>query len=277
MATFDNWEAVAHPPEDYLMHFRTKGSKNGVRRFQTESGEWTPLGLKERREREGWGDGETKKARKLQKKVEKAERRQEKKAARAERKVERAEIKRKKSLKGLTDEEMKAKLERAKMEAEYRDLTKRGTLIETGGKLITGYLDYKSKKKQQTLEENRQKIEMERLKTQQIQAKEATKKSYNDRKTARSEYKKMKQDVKGGLAAKRKKELKGVELAYRNTTIRGGVSKRINQFLTSGKSEQYQASRKAKGEAKASRIIEKAESRESIEERDRKARKRLGL
>lgn len=36
--------------DDYLAHFRIKGSRNGDRRFQTESGEWTEEGLARRRE-----------------------------------------------------------------------------------------------------------------------------------------------------------------------------------------------------------------------------------
>lgn len=34
---------------DYLMHFRTKGSKNGERRYQNEDGTWTNLGKERRR------------------------------------------------------------------------------------------------------------------------------------------------------------------------------------------------------------------------------------
>ena len=48
---FDSWESG-----EYLCHFRTKGSKNGVRRYQQEDGTWTPLGLERRKAREGWGD-----------------------------------------------------------------------------------------------------------------------------------------------------------------------------------------------------------------------------
>ena len=86
--TFDGWEtlltgdAMALPTgqlsDNTLMHFRTKGSKNGVRRYQTESGEWTPLGLKERKIREGWGD---RKAKRYQKKVDKYLRKQKKEEA----------------------------------------------------------------------------------------------------------------------------------------------------------------------------------------------------
>lgn len=42
--------------EKYLMHFRTKGSKNGVRLYQREDGTWTAIGLARRRsEYEGAG------------------------------------------------------------------------------------------------------------------------------------------------------------------------------------------------------------------------------
>lgn len=270
MTTFDAWEAMIRPPEDYLMHFRTKGSKNGVRRYQNPDGSWTEAGLAERRKREGWGDGGDRKLRKAEKKVEKLERRQEKAAARKERRQAAAEKKRQKSLKGLTDAEMKQKLERARMEAEYRDLQKRGTLVETGANLIKGYLNYKDTKQKRTLEENRQKVEMMKAKADIVKAKEGTK-------TAAKELAKMKQDRKAGLKIKRKKEYVGAKLAWRNTTIRGGVSKRVNQWLTSGKSEYYQAKRKAKGEAKAAEIKNKQENNESLETKDRKARKRLGL
>lgn len=236
MTTFDNWEVAVHPPEDYLMHFRTPGSKNGVRRYQTESGEWTPLGLKERREREGWGEGGSKAERKAQKRVAKAEKnlaksekRAAKKAAKAEKKFERSERKRKRTLSGLTDEEMKKKLERAKMEAEYRDLTKRGSLIETGSKLVGKYIDYKNKKEERVIEANRQKIDFERAKAQQIQAKAQAKQAVADKikakhsgQVSRYEFKKAKQnrkqteaDAKAGLKYKRKAELVNAKKEYK--------------------------------------------------------------
>lgn len=232
MTTFDAWEAAIRPPEDYLMHFRTKGSKNGVRRYQNPDGSWTEAGLAERRKREGWGD---KIERKLQKKVAKAEKKQARKAARAERQQAAAEAHRKRKLSGLTDEEMKAKLERAKMEAEYRDLTRRHTAVETGAKLISKYLEYKDTKEKNAIEMNKQKLEMERLKTQQIQAKEATTQakynkttSRNKAKEAEQEARKMEADVKGGLKIKRKQELKQTKLNFRNTTIRGAIGNFLN-------------------------------------------------
>ena len=115
MMNFDSWEAAARPPEDYLMHFRTRGSKNGVRRYQNPDGSWTELGLRERREREGWGDSKAerrsnKAVAKAERRLARSERRAERKQKREQRKFERAEKKRKSKLSGLTDEEMKAKL-----------------------------------------------------------------------------------------------------------------------------------------------------------------------
>ena len=233
MTTFDSWEVAVRPPEDYLMHFRTKGSKNGVRRYQTESGEWTPLGLEERRKREGFG--ESRKERRLARKIQRAERHEARKAARAEARAAYAEKQRKKKLSGLTDEEMKQKLARAEMESKYRELTKKGSVLETGAKLVGKYLEYKTNKEQQTLEANRQKLEMERLKTQQIQAKNATAQAKYNVKTSKNKAKEAKQsrkekqaDVKGGLKIQRKKDLKQTKLNYRNTTIRGAIGNWFN-------------------------------------------------
>lgn len=266
MTTFDCWEVAVRPPEDYLMHFRTPGSKNGVRRYQTESGEWTPLGLKERREREGWGDGESRKERKAQKRVESAERalaksqqRAAKKEARAQRKAARAEKKRLRSLKGLTDDEMRKKLERAKMEAEYRDLTKRTGLIEKGTELVGKYLDYKDKKEQRVLDLNRQKVDMERAKADIIKAKESTKRAKAEAQKAKEDRKTKEADVEGGLKLERKAGLIDSKREMKNYTIRGGIAKRINMMLTSGQAKKYEAMRKAEGDAEANRIKSDAE------------------
>ena len=158
MATFDSWEAAVHPPEDYLMHFRTKGSKNGVRRYQNEDGTWTELGLEERRAREGWG--ETKKARRLQRKMDRIEKRKVRKAAKADARAKRAEVRAKRNVKNLTDAELKKRIERLKMEDEYRKLN-RNPVIETGAKLINGY--FKMKNDRIEREYKRYKMENERL------------------------------------------------------------------------------------------------------------------
>lgn len=233
MTRFDSWEAVIRPPEDYLMHWGIKGMKHGRNRYQNPDGTWTEEGLERRRQREGFG--ESRKERKLAKKVAKAEKQEARKIARAEAKAERAEIQRKKKLSGLTDEEMEAKLKRARMEQEYREITKKGSVLEAGSKLIGKYLDYQTAKKQQVLEANRQKLEMERLKTQQIQAKNATAQAKYNVKTSKhkaaeaKESRKEKQaDVKGGLKIQRKKDLKQTKLNYRNTTTRGAIGNWLN-------------------------------------------------
>ena len=274
MTTFDSWEAAVHPPEDYLMHFRTKGSKNGVRRYQNPDGTWTDLGLRERREREGWG--ESRKERKLQKKIARAENKQARKAYKEQKRFERAEAKRKKSLSGLTDEEMAAKLKRAKMEAEYKELTKKDhAVLEAGAKVVTKILDYKQNKEMRLIDLNKQKLELIKMKTEQMkakeetaqareqtkQAKEATMKAKYDERSNRSNAKiaeegrkQMEADVKGGLAIKRQTELKRAKKEYRETTIRGAIGKYFNA--------------KAKGQGEAAGELSKAQ----VESRKRQQR-----
>ena len=136
--TFDGWDT----PQDSLMHFRTKGSKNGIRRYQTKSGAWTPLGLAERKAREGWGNG-GKKTR-AEKRLARAERRISRRKAVADFKAARAEKKRKNSLKGLSDADLQKKINRLKMEEQYKELTK-SPLLKAGEKLLTSYFNAKEK------------------------------------------------------------------------------------------------------------------------------------
>ena len=149
MTRFDGWETqlygdvMALPTKDELMHFRTKGSKNGVRRYQTESGEWTPLGLKERKAREGWGQSRAeRRAAKLSRKLERRENRRARVAAAKE--AFRAK-RQKNSLKGLSDEELRKKIDRLKLEKEYKELNK-NPVVETGAKLVKAYFDHKDAK-----------------------------------------------------------------------------------------------------------------------------------
>lgn len=224
MATFDGWDT----PQNSLMHFRTKGSKNGVRRFQNEDGTWTPLGLRERKEREGWGDeGTSRKERKAQRQLARAERHQARRQARAEAREAAAERRRKNSLKGLTDAELQQKIARLKMEQEYKELSK-SPLLKTGEKLVTYILEYQSKKEQREMEKNRQVLQLEQLRTQKIQAKEGSKRVAFEAKRARYEAKKQKFDTKGGLAKARRAQLVNAKTNYRNTTIWGSIGKRAN-------------------------------------------------
>ena len=224
MATFDGWDT----PQNSLMHFRTKGSKNGVRRFQNEDGTWTPLGLRERKEREGWGDeGPSRKERKAQRQLARAERHQARRQARAEAREAAAERRRKNSLKGLTDAERQQKINRLKMEQEYKELSK-SPLLKTGEKLVTSILEYQGKKEQREIEKKRQEIQLEQIRTQKIQAKEGSKKAASEAQAAKYEAKKKKFDVKGGLVKERQAQLVNAKTNYRNTTIWGAIGKRAN-------------------------------------------------
>lgn len=170
MTTFDGWDIRTNgcaeifgcaqmSGQDYLAHFRTKGSKNGVRRYQTESGEWTPLGLRERRIREGFGEG-------LNGKAGRGESRGQRKGTSSKSSARPGtlsalmERRRKNSVKNLSDAELKKRIERLKMEKEYRDLNKNPTL-EAAGKLVSQYMDAKKSKAEQR--ERQYKMETERL------------------------------------------------------------------------------------------------------------------
>lgn len=224
MATFDEWNV----PQNSLMHFRTKGSKNGVRRFQNEDGTWTPLGLRERKEREGWGDeGTSRKERKAQRQLARAERHQARRQARAEAREAAAERRRKNSLKGLTDAELQQKINRLKMEQEYKELSK-SPLLKTGEKLVTSILEYQGNKEQREIEKKRQEIQLEQIRMQKIQAKEGSKRAASEAQAAKYEAKKKKFDVKGGLVKERQAQLVNAKTNYRNTTIWGAIGKRAN-------------------------------------------------
>lgn len=224
MATFDEWNV----PQNSLMHFRTKGSKNGVRRFQNEDGTWTPLGLRERKEREGWGDeGASRKERRAQRQLARAERHQARRQARAEAREAAAERRRKNSLKGLTDAELQQKINRLKMEQEYKELSK-SPLLKTGEKLVTSILEYQGNKEQREIEKKRQEIQLEQIRMQKIQAKEGSKRAASEAQAAKYEAKKKKFDVKGGLVKERQAQLVNAKTNYRNTTIWGAIGKRAN-------------------------------------------------
>ena len=253
MMNFDSWEAAARPPEDYLMHFRTRGSKNGVRRYQNPDGSWTELGLRERREREGWGDSKAerranKAVAKAERRLARSERRAERKQKREQRQFERAEKKRKSKLSGLTDEEMKAKLERARMEHEYKELTQNKSLLESGANAVSKYLEYKDNKAKRIMDMNRMKVDMARAKAEKVKAVEGRKRAVAEADKARYENR--------GVAARKKaaKELLDSKREYKNYTVRGGIGRAINLKLTSGKAKEYEAIRKAKGDVEANRI-----------------------
>ena len=227
--TFDTWEVMIQPPEDYLMHFRTKGSKNGVRRYQQPDGTWTPLGLAERKKREGWG--ETRKERRAAKQLARAERHQARKEARMQSRAARAEKKRLKSLKGLTDDELQKKINRLKMEQEYKEL-KKSPLIKTGADLVGKYLQYKNTKTEREIERNKQVIELERIKSGSLKAKELTKQKKFEANKAKEDRKKMEADVHGGLKKERKAKLIEQKNIRSDKTITGGIRKKFNKILS---------------------------------------------
>ena len=252
MTTFDSWEVGICPYGDYLMHWGIPGMKHGRRRYQNEDGTWTSVGLAERRKREGFGEG--KKMAKAQKKVAKIEKRQARKAARMEARQVRAEKKRLKSLKGLTDEELQKKINRVKMEQEYKELT-RSPLVKSGERLVSTIMDYKANKEQRILDLNRQKIDMMRTKADIIKAKEGTKRASAEAKKAGEEAKQARYENRG-FAARRKAKatLLDSKREYKNYTVRGGIARRINMKLTSGKAKEYESIRKAYGDTEANRI-----------------------
>ena len=251
--TFDAWELSIRPSNDYLAHHGIPGMKHGRNRYQNEDGTWTEEGLRRRRQREGWGEG--KEERRAQKAVAKAEKKEARKASRAAT----AESIRKRKLKNLTDEELQAKIDRLKKEREYKEL-KKSPYVEIGANLINKYLEYRSTKEQRSIEASKQKIEMERLKTQQIQSKNQTEQSKNRIKTSEHEAKKAQQDAKKAFAeaqrakTERKANLLQKKMEYKNTTIRGGLAKRVNILLTAGKAKQLESIRKGKGDAEANRL-----------------------
>lgn len=228
MSTFDGWETQFYGDclsygQDSLMHFRTKGSKNGVRRYQNPDGTWTDLGLKERRIREGFGARIKKKIRKAvkQHRAAKAAAR----SARAERIEKFKERLRKNNPKNLSDAELKAGIERLKMEKEYRELNK-NPLLATGEKLVNGYF----KAKEAKLERDRKRTELF------VKAKEAETK----RKEAIAEIQKAKSKkwehkadvldniIGGARKLKAKKEWHEVKT---KSTIRGALRQTAHDVL----------------------------------------------
>ena len=293
MSTFDGWEtrlygdAMALPAgqlsDNELMHFRTKGSKNGVRRFQQPDGTWTPLGLKERKEREGWGD--SRRERKAEKAVARSERRVakaekrsaklnakiEKKAAKKQAAFEKAEKKRLASdISKLTDEELQKKIARVKMEQEYKELT-RSPILKTGEKLVSAVLQAKAKKEEREAAQARLELENKRINAEVIKAKESTKRASEERKKAVEERKKMEADVKGGKKIERETALKNAKIAWKGTTIHGGISRRINDMLTSGVKEKYKKRREFEGQVEANRILKQGQEAEAKRQADRAA------
>lgn len=275
MATFDGWEEQlfgGYPRlgESCLAHSRTKGSKNGVRRYQTASGEWTPLGLQRRKEREGWGDG--RRAARAAKKAERAAAKNAKRKAYEERKAQARESKRKNNLKTMTDEELKARIARLKMEQEYKEISK-SPLLKAGEAMVKTYFEAKDKKIAR--EEKKAQMENNRLNAEANLAKAKAQKA-----EARNEFI---SQITGTSRKKAKAELKKTKNEERKNTVRGAVSaslgniiRKVGKRTVSGMSDTTLASR---GKAKVKTLLEKIRDKsdeqiDDMEKRMRKERKR---
>lgn len=212
MTTFDGWNSP-----NSLMHFRTKGSKNGVRRFQQKDGTWTPLGLQQRKAREGWGD---RKARRAQRHLERAERHQARREARAAARAAYAEKRRQNSLKGLTDAELQKKINRLKMEQEYKELS-RSPILKAGESLVKSYFEAKDKAIARA--EKKAQLENNRINAQANLAKAQAQKA-----EAKNE---LISHLSGTSRKKAKAELKKVKNEERKHTIRGAISESVGNVL----------------------------------------------
>lgn len=239
-ARFDDWEG------QYLAHFRTRGSKNGVRRYQTESGEWTPLGLRERAKREGWGS-EERKARRAENRAARAEKRAAASAARKERMAAYKEERRKNNPKTMTDEELRNKIARAKMEMEYKELTK-SPVLKAGEKLVTGFLNYKAKQEERQQAKEKYNMDMARLHADVKKTKELTKQREFEAKKAQSDASNAKAQTEKAKVTRRR-DLLNSKIAYKSTTVRGGIAKMLNKSLT-GLGEASATLHKGKAEVK---------------------------
>lgn len=266
MATFDGWEEQFYGHRlpngpDTLCHFRTKGSKNGVRRYQLEDGTWTPLGLRERKAREGWGD--------------RKERREAKRQAKAERKAQRAarveayrEERRKANPKYMTDDELRNRIGRLKMEQEYKELSK-SPLLKAGEALVKTY--FEAKDKQIAREEKKAQMENNRLNAEANLTKAKAQQA-----EARNEFI---SQITGASRKKAKAELKKMKNEERKNTVRGGISASLGNIIrkvgnrkVQGMSDMTLASR---GKAKVKTLLEKIRNKsdEQINDMAKRMRK----
>lgn len=210
---------------NHLNHFRTKGSKNGVRRYQNEDGSWTPLGLKERRVREGFGE------RRAARKEARAKRREERAASRVAVRKYVMEQRRLRNPKNMTDDELRKGIERKKLEQEYRELNE-GTAIKAARFLVTKYAEYRVNKMEREMRAEERRYQYAKMQVDMINKRRQT---TADIARAKADTAKAKADIleikKGGRKASNEAKLVGAKLAYRNTTIRGGIGAAINKML----------------------------------------------
>lgn len=209
-----------------LTHFRTKGSKNGVRRYQNPDGTWTPLGLKERREREGFGEGRAaRKEARAQKRTERAAARATERARRAEALAkynrEQAENRRRKNPKNLTDDELRSGIERLKMEQEYRELN-RNPLAKTAQSLVKNLAEAKAQKERQ--EQNKFNAETNRIR------------ALAELQKAKAENRKSKSDLIDSVNGTKRREATTNLLKQKNErqkhTVTGAIRQSVHDILS---------------------------------------------
>lgn len=231
MATFDGWEiglygsvefSNAGPYDDsVLAHFRTKGSKNGVRRYQQPDGTWTPLGLRERKQREGWGKHE-RKAAKLERKLERRTARQERRAAFKERlvraKAAYQERKSRHSLKNVSDADLQKRIDRLKLEREYKDLN-RNPVLEAGKNLVKAYINHKNEKLRRATKAAELQVQKDKAKAELVNAQAARTNARND----------LFDNVTHG--AKRMKAKAELLKSKRQNTVRGAIGEAVGGII----------------------------------------------
>lgn len=225
MATFDGWEAQLYGPNT-LAHFRTRGSKNGVRRFQMKDGTWTPLGLRERKEREGWGSEG--KARRAEKKAARAERRAASAAARKERIAAYKEEKKKNNPRNMTEEELRKKIEHIKLEQEYKELT-RSPVVKFGATAVQSYLKYREKKAADEAARAEQKRKDKQLAINATNAKAALVKAQAEKKTATDNI--IDNLTFGAKRKKARSEVLKAKTERSKNTIRGAIGYSLGNII----------------------------------------------
>lgn len=200
--SFDAWEASIRPSSDSLMHFGIPGMKHGRRRYQNEDGTWTSAGLEARRKREGFGKRHQ-------------ARKEARKAARAEKIAKRQAN----NVKYMSDEEIQKRINRLKLEKEYKDL-KKNPAIELGKSLVKAYLESKDKKEKREMDKANLIIRDRESRAKLINAKAAKINAKNDV---------LDNVARGKGYMKAKKELIDSKA---DKTVGGAIKKAINGIIT---------------------------------------------
>ena len=227
MDTFERLGIDPNIPGSSLAHFGIPGMKHGRRRYQNEDGSWTTLGMKERRAREGFGERrrarkEAKAQRKAEQSAERSRQKAERNEVRIQRQKDRAEAIRKRNIKNLTDDELRARISRLKLEQEYRELNK-NPILEVAKGFVDSY--FKMQERKMTKAERAVKLENERRNSMAnlIRAKAEVPKAKADIAKARADEK--------NAPANKYREKKNLLVAKAKTTIRGAFREAISDKI----------------------------------------------